>query len=165
MRIECIAECVVHRFWAHIVKTDDGCWFWNGERGRHRSVRRAGSRTPSHAHKLAWEFANGTVPAGLHVLHTCDEPTCCRPDHLFLGTNADNQRDMRSKGRGTIPPALRGEDNSAAKLTNAQVREIRARYTRYQRGGTTLRTLAAEFGVSMSLISQIVRGKTWTHLT
>lgn len=88
----------------------DACWPFVGARhvfgyGEFRTGCRA-----YRAHRLAYEVAYGGIPIGLHVLHRCDNPPCCNPRHLFLGTNADNQADMRAKGRGYAPPSNRGTD-------------------------------------------------------
>lgn len=90
---------IADRFWAKVNRGDD-CWEWAGGRNQGTgygffSVR---SRTIG-AHRAAWEVANGPIPAGIDVLHRCDNPPCVRPDHLFLGTHRDNMRDMRAKGR------------------------------------------------------------------
>jgi hypothetical protein len=86
---------------------------------------------------------------------------CCNPDHLFLGTNADNMADMHAKGRGRVPRRVfRGEHNPCARLTERQVSEIRDRYRR----GNGIQ-LAHEYGVSSATISLIVNGKMWAHVT
>jgi HNH endonuclease len=91
------------------------------------------------------------VPDGLLVCHTCDNPPCVLPDHLFIGTDADNNADRLSKGRY----------DSIAKLTEADVREIRSRYAA---GGVTQRALAEEFGVIHQTIHSIIRRKNWKHI-
>jgi len=101
------------------------------------------------AHRLAWETRRGPIPKGLHVLHRCDNPPCWEVRHLFLGTQADNNRDMVAKGR------------NSAKLTAAEVTKIRKRYAE---GGVTQQQLAAEYGVGQQEISRIVRGINWRHL-
>jgi hypothetical protein len=111
------------------------------------------------AHRYSWELHNGEIPAGMWVLHRCDNRLCVNPGHLFLGTPADNVADCKKKGR-----QARGEKNSRAKLTEEQVREIRRRYERGWRTAQSGGVLAREFGVSPSTISQIVRGKHWKHI-
>ena len=88
------------RFWAKVQKTD-GCWLWTGGLkvagyGGFYTDRRGRSVL---AHRVAWELTNGPIPEGLDCLHTCDTPSCVRPDHLFLGTHADNMQDAARKGK------------------------------------------------------------------
>lgn len=91
------------RFWAKVDK-GDGCWEWTGGRANrgygHVEPVRGQNRS---AHRVSWELTNGPIPDGLWVLHRCDNPPCVRPSHLFLGTHADNMRDMEAKGRGKHP--------------------------------------------------------------
>jgi hypothetical protein len=107
------------------------------------------------AHRVAWALAFGPIPAGMHVCHKCDNPRCVRPAHLFLGTVTDNQRDSVRKGRH-----IKGEAVGNAKLTEAQVKDIRHRF----RAGTTQRELAASYGVAQTAVSAIVRRVTWAHV-
>jgi hypothetical protein len=94
------------RFWSKVEKTS-GCWNWTrqcnaagyGIFSRKEALR----HYPRLAHRVAWEMTNGTIPDGMLVCHTCDNPACVRPDHLFLGTNLENARDKESKGRGFSP--------------------------------------------------------------
>lgn len=109
-------------------------------------------------HRLAWQLANGPIPIGMFVCHHCDNPPCCNPEHLFLGTALDNNRDRHEKGRSVIRV---GMDLGIAKLTDAQVIEIRARYAH---GGQTHRALADEFGVTRTTIGRIVSRAAWRHL-
>jgi len=107
------------------------------------------------AHRIAFVVANGDTE--LHVLHTCDNPPCCNPKHLFAGTPGDNQRDSVDKGRAAD---RRGEDNGRAKLTESDVREIR----RLHAGGWLLREIVDEYGISKLNVSRICSGKRWKHL-
>lgn len=109
------------------------------------------------AHRHAWEQAHGPIPAGLCVLHRCDNPPCINVDHLFLGTRADNNRDKWAKGRGVVP-RLHGEAHGQAKLTAVEVTEIRKLL-----GTLTMAEIARRFGVADMTVSDIRRGKTWTH--
>jgi hypothetical protein len=88
------------RFWAKVEKTE-GCWLWTGSRrppGGYGQFRSANQQMVS-THRFSWELHNGLIPPGLCVCHRCDNPACVRPDHLFLGTMLDNNRDMMAKGR------------------------------------------------------------------
>lgn len=121
------------------------------------------------SHRVAWEFTHGPISTGMLVCHRCDNPPCVNPAHLFLGTNRDNQRDMARKKRGytrerhwmaKYPERVRGEKNRAARLTVADVSEIR----RLLRVGEKQRSVALRFGVTQAAISLIWRGKNWGWL-
>lgn len=112
------------------------------------------------AHRVSWEFAYGH-PGAMFVCHRCDNTLCVNPEHLFLGTHADNMRDARSKGRATlVGGSLPGEQSNVAKLTDAKVLEIRRRV----RAGEKQVALAAEFGVSFQAIGKIHKRGSWRHL-
>jgi len=115
-----------------------------------------GSARMAKAPRVAWELAYGATPAGLWVLHACDNPKCVRIDHLFLGTHDDNIADMIAKGRLVVP---RGERSGQAKLTEAAVLEIRATYT----AGKGLMAISERFGVSKSTILRIASRRSWKH--
>lgn len=145
------------RFWAKVVRTPGGCWDWTAARrengyGVFGVSRAEGNRL---AHRYSWELAHGAIPAGMQVCHHCDNRACVRPDHLFLGTAADNQRDMVRKGR-----SLRGERHNLAQLVEAQVLDIR----RLWGEGLTQAEIAVRFNTTKANVSQIVRGKKWRHI-
>lgn len=137
------------------------CWVWTGARlhQRHGDYGRisAGHRRGRIllAHRVSYEFSFGPIPDGMYVLHKCDNPPCVRPDHLFLGTQADNQADKLTKGR-----LIRkfGEENPNAKLTWQEVHDIRKRYASERASAAKL---AAEFGVSDDEILNIIHEVTW----
>lgn len=123
---------------------------------------------PWRAHRVAWIIANGPIPQGMHVLHTCDNPACVKVEHLFLGTHAQNMDDMAKKGRacrrvGPRPPfrVAKGSSNGSSKLTEEQVTQMRADYSV---GGITQKQLGRKYGVSQSLAAMIVLKKIWTHV-
>jgi hypothetical protein len=105
------------------------------------------------AHRVSYELEHGVEPGDLCVCHSCDNPLCVRPDHLWLGTQADNLADRNNKGRQR---ALTGEDHLSAKLTWDDVENIRANEM-----NLTQHELAAAFGVSQSAIAKILRRVTW----
>lgn len=147
------------RFWAFVAK-GDGCWLWTGaiNLGNGYGTFGLDRETMRGAHRVAWELTNGPISDGLYVMHRCDNRRCVRPDHLELGTHADNMADMAAKGRGAKEqPGQRGELSTNAKLTADQVLAIRASDDRHT-------ALAARYGVSDTLIRQIRQGKAWRWL-
>jgi len=109
------------------------------------------------AHRVSYRLAYGEIPAGEAVLHRCDVRRCVRPDHLFTGTNADNQADKVAKGR-----QLRGNTAPNAKLSEAEVGELRRLHAT---GMLNMTGAARHHGVSVAAISNAVHGKSWKHLT
>lgn len=139
-----------------------GCWLWQGplnDKGYGvLKWERPGLPTLTRAHRIVYIVYHGE-PGSLHVCHRCDVRNCLNPDHLFLGTHSDNMADMVTKGRS---PRKMGVDRHNAVLTDAQVLEIRRTYVR---GGLlTQKDLAAMYGVCQQTVSQIVRGKRWSHV-
>jgi len=149
------------RFWKKVDRSGgpDACWTWTAAKDP-RGYGRFGYEYKTYlAHRFAYELVLGPVGAGLFVCHSCDNPSCVNPGHLFTGSHDDNMRDMSSKGRSypQTHESMKGEDSGNAKLTDAQVLQIRSR--------TDNQTLCAkEFGVHKSLISLIRRRKAWKHL-
>ena len=104
-------------------------------------------------HRLAWIMAFGEIPDGLHVLHHCDTPACLNPGHLFLGTHVENMADRSAKGRQP-----QGENQGRAKLSDEDVREMRAQWAS---GGVSFSELSRRFGVSKASARRAVLGLTW----
>jgi hypothetical protein len=108
-------------------------------------------------HRLAYELKHGPIPEGLDVCHHCDNPACCNTEHHFLGTDADNAADKAAKGRCNPP---KGETHYRAKLTEADVVEIRRRLV----AGETPGKIAPSFGVSLPTVKDIKARRSWAHL-
>jgi hypothetical protein len=149
------------RFWAKVRKTDD-CWvwiasrlpdgygcFWNGE------YRPSGAPHITRAHRWAYQQFVGPIAEELEVCHTCDNPACVRPAHLFLGTHYDNMADSSAKGRQGVNKRQR---NGRAKVTAEQVAEIRSRSTG-RHGEQT--ELAREYGITQATVSKIIKRQIW----
>lgn len=156
------------QFWSRVkIGAPDECWEWQGYRketgyGRISNSKYNQGEGPRswRAHRLAYQFHHGVEPGDLHVLHSCDNPPCCNPAHLRLGTPADNGRDKVERGRSHNVP--KGAAHKLAKLTDDKVREIKRRFVRGRRGDGP--RAAREFGVSPTIIHQILRGEIWKHV-
>lgn len=148
---------VVERFWSK-VDTSGDCWVWTGTLlSTGYGVIHLTSTQPVGAHRFSYELAYGPISKGLCVCHTCDNPPCVRPDHLFLGTHTENMRDKMAKGRHHY---MRGERVNGAKLTEDQVIEIRRRIVH----GEPRHDLANEYGVSKATIVDVCSGRSWKHV-
>jgi len=134
---------------------DAGCWLWE------RAVSTAGygqvrdGKKLLYTHRLAYELFNGEIPEGMFVLHRCDVRCCCNPDHLFVGTNADNMRDKIEKGRQT-----RGSKCGTAKLTEADVVEMRRRYA----SGERVEDIKKDYPVNIRNTYAAISGEWWAHV-
>lgn len=148
------------RFWPMVNKrgpshpTLGHCWDWTGALND-KGYGHIGSRL---THRLSFEMVHGQIPPGLFVCHRCDRPSCVRPEHLFLGTPAENSADMVAKGRSTLNRRC-GERASYRKLTIAQVRELLQRKS----AGAKIVDLARTYGISRQTVREIIQGKAWAR--
>lgn len=148
---------VEERFWGRVQKTES-CWEWTG--GRHDfgygmfwfNGNNVG------AHRFVWILTYGPIPDGLDVCHHCDNPPCCNPAHLFVGTNVENMADRDQKGRTNSSP---GEEHPQAILTDLEVLEIRERWAY---GLVTRGELAIDYSVSLGAIGHVIARRSWKHL-
>ena len=140
--------------------SESGCWEWQGAPRNKNSNDSYGStnigRKSFLAHRASYELYKGEIPPGILVCHTCDNQKCVNPEHLFLGTHADNSRDMAQKHRG-----VNGEKNKNSILTANKVMEIRFAE---KMGNMRQKDIAGVFGVSVKTVAKIVNNKTWKHL-
>jgi hypothetical protein len=139
-----LAERMAHSGWD---VTPTGCWEWRGQRV-HRGYGKVsiGENRQTYAHRAAWSLANGPIPRGMLIRHTCDNPPCVNPDHLLLGTHRDNMRDMVERERNQ-----RGERHAFAVLTDAQVAEIRTAVA----SGRLQKDVAEEYGINRAYVSEL----------
>jgi hypothetical protein len=143
------------RFWEKVDKAG-GCWLWTaakGSNGYGNFVAYKGE-APTGAHRMSWELTFGEIPDGGFVLHRCDNRLCVRPSHLFLGTQADNLRDMHAKGRWRyMPRDQRGERNPNSVASDAKVAMMLADIAR----GQSIRSVAREYGVKYHTLWAITK--------
>lgn len=146
-------EPVELRFWRHVAKTD-GCWLWQGwkDKDGYGSMEDKASGKKLKAHRVAYALQRGPIPPGMLVRHSCDEPACCNPAHLLLGSTQDNIADRVSRQR-----TPRGEAHWHSKLTDDERREILG-------APGTHESIAKKFGVSRATISLIKERKIGAHV-
>ena len=161
----------IKRFWAKVscgsvLGNIGGCWEWLGYRNANGYGRFCVNGKPELAHRVSWQIHFGEIPKrddyhGWCVCHACDNPACVNPAHLFLGSHSDNMKDRCDKGLRPCGYAdwPRGSAHPGAKLTEDQVREIRA-----NDGRLSHQKLAAVYGVCRAHIGLIMNRKTWTHI-
>lgn len=144
-------------FWAKVKNGPGGCWVWTGYRQwfGHGALTRTADGKPRTvlAHRHAWTLLKGPIPADKCLLHTCDNPPCVNPDHLYIGDRIDNAADRLSRGR-----AAKGE--KLGRLTEADVLEIRRLKGKVRAGD-----LAVRFGVSRTHVYAIQHRGCWKHLS
>lgn len=147
----CSDKC---RFEASISYSDNGCWEWRGYKRKRARYGEFYTKDAQRilAHRASYLLLKGEEPGQLSVMHKCDNPSCVNPEHLALGTHQDNMRDRDTKGR-----QARGETSASAKLTENDVRAIRAD----TRG---CRRLARAYGVGVSAIVSVRNRTTWKHV-
>ncbi len=147
-------------FWSRIqYGGEDDCWEWTGG----RTVTGYGLYKTFYAHRIMASVMKGGDVGDFVVCHKCDNPPCCNPHHLFVGTLGDNARDARDKGRLRLEEAwasCRGEKNPLTKLTADDVREIKRR----ARNGEGATKIAKDYPCGNTAISNIVKGRNWAHI-
>ena len=133
-----------------------GCWDWLNALDAYGYGGFSWNEHPK-AHRAAWTLFHGPIPDGLHVLHTCDNRKCVNPEHLWIGTNADNMRDKQEKGRFVLGKRYSGEENYASKLKTIDAVFIFNSSHSYTH-------LAKMFNVSKTAIASIKKKRSWKHI-
>lgn len=159
-----ITAGVLKRFWGKVTKTE-GCWEWAASSSRGGYGAFGVGKKVLRATRVSYAIHFGNFPSQLDVCHTCDNPCCVRPDHLFLGTHTENMQDMVKKGRYSEekrnPKRKRGVEFWSAKLDPHKVLAIRREYIP---GVVSQRFLAKKYGVTKNAVALLLSGVTWKHL-
>jgi hypothetical protein len=137
---------------------DGGCWLWTASKNRGGYGQFMAYGRPHLAHRISWRIHHGLLPDELHVLHKCDTPACVNPNHLFLGSDADNVQDMLMKGRANRRPRVFAENHGMAKISNQIALAI------FNSSGSQ-RSIAKSFNVSQSTVNSIKTGRQWSTIT
>lgn len=150
---------LIERFWSKVSKSD-GCWLWTGSHTKAGYGNIGGERnsTNRYAHRVSWEIHFGPIPDGMEVCHSCDNPPCCNPSHLFLGSHADNMADRDAKGRDNH---ARGAAAGRAKLTEDQVVEMRRLYAT---GRYSQSALGRMYDIDISSARKTIIRQYWKHV-
>jgi hypothetical protein len=144
-------------FWSFIdIKSDDECWPWLRKLNKWGYGRYRVGNFNAMAHRYAYQLKTGKNIDGYVAMHICDNPACCNPKHLVIGTHADNQADKYKKNR-----QAKGEENGQSLLTESQVVEARKKY---KPRVVTYKMLANEYGVCKDTMQKAIRGIYWRHL-
>ena len=153
---------LLERFWESVEKTET-CWLWSRATTHGYGAIGEGFHNGKVllAHRVSWELHFGPIPNGMFVCHHCDNPLCVRPDHLFLGTQADNIGDAKKKGRMAV-----GANRNSYKSPRTKLSPDKVRWIKMERAsGVPLTLLGRHLGVGTTTIWQVVQGKTWKWVT
>jgi hypothetical protein len=147
------------RFWRFVPepRDRDTCWPWTGHRNEHGYgyLGLDGGTTGNiRAHRASWILHHGLIPPGTVICHRCDNRACVNPDHLFIGTQSENLRDMVEKGRAGAGVFTATDSNPRRVLTDAQVRDIRERAA----AGELNTAIAASYGITRRYVTPLIRG-------
>jgi hypothetical protein len=152
-RLKTTEQQILH----NVKKTDSGCWVRTSSlMPKGYSTIKLNGKT-RYAHRISYEHFVGPIPDGMCICHSCDNPSCVNPQHLFLGTQKDNLADMTNKGRRNGP---RGRNHPRATITG----QIAAKIKEYRQLGYTYREIAAICGTTLKVVQDVSTGRTWKEV-
>jgi hypothetical protein len=143
--------------WSDKVLVGDGCWEWQAGHHSYGYGTLGGKNWRAYAHRLSYQMFRGPVPSWLCVCHSCDNPNCVKPSHLFLGTKADNTHDMLAKGRQVV---RFGENHPHAKLTCEEARQVRDLASAKV---LSARQIGRDYGITHGIVCKIRDRELWGH--
>lgn len=151
---------LMQRFFEKIAYGASDCWYWvaTTDQSGYGLINAMGE---TRAHRLSWRLLKGNIPNGMSVLHKCDVRGCVNPEHLFLGTQLDNMRDCKQKGRIKPPKGRCGQRNPMSRLTEDNVQAIRSEYSA---GGISQKKLAIKYKVAVMTVNQAIRRISWAKV-
>lgn len=149
----------LHRFWSKVDRSEDqsACWNWTGGKDKDGYGFFYIFGQTVIASRFIYELLNGPIPKGMIVCHHCDNPSCCNPNHLFIGTHSDNALDAYHKGRRSAV----GHNNGRSILTENDVQIIRLSI---ESGKATSNQIAKQYNISQLQVDRIVHRKRWQHI-
>jgi len=154
-------KSIKERLYLYInINSKDDCWEWVGYKRKDGYGEITIDKKTFRSHRLIYIDTYGSIPEGMCICHSCDNPSCCNPNHLFMGTHVDNMKDCRNKcrtGGGSRP----GEECGKHKFTNEEILDIRKKY---KTGLYSQRNLAKEYNMSQTNIKDIINRKIWRHI-
>ncbi len=151
----------IERFWSKVDRSGKNeCWNWKAHLNNKGYGVLGVGRELMLAHRISWTIENGEIPAGMEILHRCDNPCCVNPNHLISGTHHENILDMLRKGRYKKSFIFRGESHTEAKLRNEDIPEIRRLFDQ----GIPTRTIAKKYNVDSKTIWSVGKRISWTHI-
>ncbi len=159
-KIDVVTENAEVIFWQKVAVSSDinVCWPWTRGKNQKGYGTSNLNGTSISSHRLAWYFTHKKHPKNLCVCHSCDNPACCNPNHLFLGTIAENNADKVKKGRAK---GMKGSSHPMAKLSDSDVVDI----FNLRKTGQKLKDIAKKYHVTEASVSYIARGRTWSNVT
>lgn len=158
-------KTIKERFIKRIQIIENNCWIWTGPKDKDGYGLCGVSYPDQRAHRTSFKIFKGEILSGMFICHTCDNSSCCNPDHLYMGTHSDNTRDAIERNRmdrGPCPSkALKGEKNPKAKLNERKVKNIRRLHSTWK---MTHALIARKYNVSESSITKLLKRKSWNHI-